>query len=108
MAATATKTLRVTLPIKASAYLARRAKMENKTISNVILSFIVESGGTLDETENSHPLKTANENDEMEAILDERSKKFEEFLAFARANPVFEKGYKFNREECYDRKIFRR
>ena len=42
-----------------------------------------------------------------EAILEKRDKKFKEFIAFANANPVFEKGYKFNREDCYDRKIFR-
>ena len=34
-----------------------------------------------------------------------RSRKFKEFLAFARANPVLEKGYSFDREACYDRKV---
>ena len=40
-----------------------------------------------------------------EAIWKKRNQKFKEFLEFARANPVFEKGYKFNREEVYDRKV---
>ena len=34
-----------------------------------------------------------------------RRKKFEEFLEFAKTNPVFEKGYQFNREACYDRQV---
>ena len=40
-----------------------------------------------------------------ESIVERRSRKFKEFLAFAKANPVFEKGYKFDRESCYDRKM---
>jgi len=40
-----------------------------------------------------------------ESIEERRSLKFKEFLAFAKANPVFEKGYKFDREMCYDRKV---
>ena len=91
MAATATMTHRVTLPKKASAILTRRAKMEKTSISNVILSLIEES----------------DEENETESDLKKRTEKFEEFLAFAKANPVFEKGYKFNREECYDRKVLR-
>jgi DNA-damage-inducible protein J len=40
-----------------------------------------------------------------ESVEEKRSRKFKEFLAFARANPVFEKGHKFDREACYDRKV---
>ncbi|MDR2674342.1 MAG: type II toxin-antitoxin system RelB/DinJ family antitoxin [Opitutaceae bacterium] len=43
-----------------------------------------------------------------ESTEERRARKFKEFLAFAKENPVFEKGYKFNREECHDRAIFRR
>ena len=40
-----------------------------------------------------------------EAIWEKRNQAFKEFLAFADANPFLEKGYKFNREELYDRKV---
>ena len=40
-----------------------------------------------------------------EPIEERRSRKFKEFLAFAKANPVFAKGYTFERESCYDRKV---
>ena len=42
-----------------------------------------------------------------ETLEETRRKKFKEFLDFAMANPVFEKGYKFDREACYDRKVLR-
>jgi len=35
--------------------------------------------------------------------LEHRRDNFNKFLEFAKANPVFEKGYKFDREACYDR-----
>jgi len=38
-----------------------------------------------------------------ESAQEKRSRKFKEFLAFAKENPVFEKGYMFDREACYDR-----
>jgi len=44
-------------------------------------------------------VKTAGKNSEY------RSRKFREFLDFAKANPVFKKGYKFNREASNDRKV---
>jgi len=34
-----------------------------------------------------------------------RSRKFRGFLDFAKANPVFEKGYKFDRKATNDRKV---
>jgi len=34
-----------------------------------------------------------------------RNRKFRQFLDFAKANPVFEKGYKFDREATNDRKV---
>lgn len=38
------------------------------------------------------------------AVIEERrSRKFLEFLGFAKENPVFPKGYKFDREACHDR-----
>jgi len=40
-----------------------------------------------------------------ESAEEKRSRKFHEFLAFAKVNQVFEKGYKFDREACYDRKV---
>ena len=40
-----------------------------------------------------------------ESVEERRSRSFREFLDFVRANPVFEKGYKFDREACYDRKV---
>ena len=42
-----------------------------------------------------------------ESVEERRTRKFGEFLDFARANPVFEKGYKFDREACYDREVLR-
>ena len=39
--------------------------------------------------------------------LEYRRKRFAEFLEFAKNNPVFEKGYKFDREACYDREVLR-
>ena len=43
-----------------------------------------------------------------EEILERREKATKAFIAFANANPVsLGKDYKFNREECYDRKILR-
>jgi len=101
MAEIATMTHRVTLPVQASAILTRRAKMGKTSISNVILSLINESD------DSSHSQKITDEQKELEETIKKQAKATEEFLAFARANPVFEKGYKFNREECYDRKIFR-
>ncbi|MDR2849265.1 MAG: type II toxin-antitoxin system RelB/DinJ family antitoxin [Verrucomicrobiota bacterium] len=38
------------------------------------------------------------------STLDQRREKLGEFLEFTTKNPVFEKGYKFDREACYDRK----
>jgi DNA-damage-inducible protein J len=38
---------------------------------------------------------------------EERQQAFKKMLEFAKANPVLEKGYKFNREECYDRAVLR-
>jgi DNA-damage-inducible protein J len=57
--------------------------------------------------ERGFPFEVAS-NNVTESIEERRARRFKEFLAFAKANPVFEKGYKFNREECYDREIFRR
>ena len=43
-----------------------------------------------------------------ESVLDKRAKATQKFIAFANANPVsLGKGYKFNREACYDRKVLR-
>ena len=42
-----------------------------------------------------------------ESVEEKRSRKFKEFLTFARANPVFKKGTIFDREACYDRKVLR-
>jgi len=35
--------------------------------------------------------------------LEYRRKKFDAFLEFAKHNNIFEKGYKFDREACYER-----
>ena len=41
-------------------------------------------------------------------IWEKRAQASKELIAFANANPVsLGKDYKFNRDECYDRKIFR-
>jgi len=40
-----------------------------------------------------------------ETKFEYRSRKFKEFLDFAKANPVFEKGYTFDREASNDRKV---
>jgi len=37
------------------------------------------------------------------SIVEKRGEKFGEFLAFAKANPVFERGYKFDRNDCHER-----
>ena len=43
-----------------------------------------------------------------EAALEREKKATEAFIAFANANPVsLGKGYKFKREDCYDRKVLR-
>jgi len=43
-----------------------------------------------------------------EAIKERKKKATKAFIAFANANPVsLGKGYKFNREACYDRKVLR-
>ena len=43
-----------------------------------------------------------------ETALEREKKATKAFIAFANANPVsLGKGYKFNREECYDRKVLR-
>ena len=42
-----------------------------------------------------------------ESVVEKRSMRFDAFLDFAKANPVFERGYTFNREACYDRKMLR-
>ena len=43
-----------------------------------------------------------------ESIEEQRAKAIKEFIAFAKANPIsYGKDYKFNREECYDRKVLR-
>jgi len=38
----------------------------------------------------------------------ERQAALDALLAFARRNPILPKDYTFNREECYDRAVFRR
>ena len=40
--------------------------------------------------------------------VEERRAAIHALLEFARRNPVLPKDYKFNREECYDRAVFRR
>ncbi|MDR3089633.1 MAG: type II toxin-antitoxin system RelB/DinJ family antitoxin [Desulfobulbaceae bacterium] len=37
------------------------------------------------------------------AFEERRSKKFTEFLDFAKENPVFEKGHTFDRDACHER-----
>ena len=51
MSATVTATHRVTLPKKASAFLAKRAKSEKVSISHVIVALIEERAELLDELE---------------------------------------------------------
>ena len=52
-------------------------------------------------------VKSDNENDLAEIIdlvsQKDRVAKIHSFLAFAAQNRVLSEGYKFNREECYDR-----
>ena len=42
-----------------------------------------------------------------ESIEEKRTQTFKDFLIFAGENPVFEKGYTFDRDACHERKVLR-
>ena len=60
---------------------------------NVFLRFAIKERGF------PFPVKMR----ETESVEDRRAQKFREFLEFAKANPAFEKGFKFDRDAIHER-----
>ena len=58
--------------------------------------------------ENGFPFPVELRKPESESVLKKRAEATKKFVAFTKANPIYlGKDYKFNREELYDRKVFR-